>query len=225
MHRIFLLLFVFVSVQTWAQKAYTISNKNAFAWAPLANGEANVHSSLTNTSTTDTSFHIQLINTNMPSAWLLGICSDASCFSVSTGFSEDFNTGLGKTTDFKCTFSFNNTAGSGCARFLIYRRSMLSLGDTVTFCTNAPATGLNNNVTKNLSASISPNPVKNDLVLVLSDNNISALSIINLVGQEVKELDFKSGKTFDVSGLPNGIYFLRITKGDASYNKKFIISK
>jgi hypothetical protein len=109
------------------------------------------------------------------------------------------------------TYGSPAKSGNGTARFLIYRTGMSNVADTVVFSTSAPATGINGNV-KTLSANISPNPVKNELVLTLSDNNVTSISIINLVGKEVMVLDNKTSKTFDVSSLPNGIYFLQISK-------------
>jgi len=230
MRKLFLLLLISSNLMVLAQKEYTISNKTPYAWAPLADGEVNIHTSLINaaSNSNDTTFQIVFIDANMPAGWSLGLCSDAQCYAVnlSTGLNEQIYTQKGKTTDLKCTMSYASPPNAGCgnARFAIYRAGMSNLADTIVFSTCAPATGVNGS-SKAFSASISPNPVKNDLILTVSDNHINSLSIINLIGKEVMKLDFKSGKSFDVSALPNGIYFLQITKGDASFKKKFVISR
>lgn len=231
MKKLFLLISIIViSHSAWSQKQYTISNKNVKAWSQLNEGAVNCYSKITNNTSNfnDTVFTWEYLDVNAPGTWTLGFCALPACYTVPATVKEDFFVGVNKTLDFDCVHNFgpypNYVSGKGIARFLIYRAGMKSQADTITFEGSAPATGIKN-PSKSIEASISPNPVKNDLILTLSDNNITSLSIINLVGKEVMQLDVKAGKTFDVSILPNGIYFLHITKGQATFNKKFIISR
>ncbi len=230
MRKLFLLTMLLFSTIIWAQKGYTISNKNPSNWAPLADGEVNIHSTLTNNAVNakDSMFWVEYLDANTPAAWSFGLCTNLQCYLVSatTGLKESFYTAQGNVTDLKCTQSFGSTpvSGKGYARFLVYREGMKNLADTIYFNGNAPATGMKN-VSKAMEVTISPNPVKNELVLNLSDINITSISIINIVGKEVLMVDIKSFKKIDVSELPNGIYFLNIKKGELSFNKKFIVSK
>ncbi len=232
MRKLFLLLLslIIISQSAWSQKMYTISNKNVKTWISINDGAVNCYSKLTNTSANpgDTLFTWEYLDVNAPASWTLGFCALPACYTVPATSKADFYVGINKTIDFDCTHSFgaypNYVPGKGIARFLIYRPGARSMADTISFEGTAAGTGIKT-ASKSIEASISPNPVKNDLILTLSDLNISSLSIINLVGKEVMLLDVKGAKTFDVSTLPNGIYFLHITKGEATFNKKFIISR
>ena len=228
MRKLFLLTAILFSINIWAQKEYTISNKNPSAWAPLSDGEVNVHTSFTNNATNpnDTNFYLEFLDATVPSAWGIGLCTNVTCFYVSGGYlNEKFPVSKGQTIDLKCIQAFSAVSGKGYARFLIYRAGLKSLADTVTYNANAPATGIKTASTKASEVSISPNPVKNDLIITMADMNINSVSIINVVGKEVMTIDFKNGKSFDVSTLPNGIYFLNIKKGETSISKKFVISR
>ncbi len=228
MRKLFLLIVLLGSVSVWAQKQYTITSKSPSGWAPLAEGEVNIHTSLINSAVNskDTLFWVEYLDATIPSSWTIGLCTNVQCYSVSstTGLKEFFYTGKGNTTDIKCTQSFGTASGKGYARFIVYRDGMKSLADTIFFNGNAAATGLKNAATPT-EVSIYPNPVKNDLILTLSEVNLTSLTILNIIGKEVMKLDAMSGKSFDVSSLPNGIYFLNIKKGEISFNKKFVISK
>ena len=228
MRKLFLLIAIIFSVNVWAQKEYSISDKFPYAWAPLSAGEVNIHSTFTNNATNanDTAFWIEFLDKSIPSAWGMTMCTNLQCYTVNGSLKEPFYTSKGQITDLKSTHSFGSPAisGIGNTRYIVYREGFKNLADTITFNSKGPATGVKT-APKTVEASISPNPVKNDLIITLNDMNVSSVSIINLVGKEVMQLDIKSGKTFDVSSLPNGIYFLNIKKGDASYNKKFVISR
>ncbi|WP_312768451.1 T9SS type A sorting domain-containing protein [Epilithonimonas sp.] len=54
-----------------------------------------------------------------------------------------------------------------------------------------------------------PNPVKDELTIV-SENEVSRISIFNVAGQLVKDVEFKNNKA-DVSDLNTGIYIGKIT--------------
>ena len=69
---------------------------------------------------------------------------------------------------------------------------------------------------------IYPNPVNETLKIKSSENyNSSEIIIYNSVGQEI--LNSIMTNEIDVSSLPNGIYYLRITNESNSITKSFII--
>jgi hypothetical protein len=229
MRKLLLLLTIFSSLSTWAQKEYSISNRNPVGWAPLSSGEVDIHAVFSNNATNaaDTFFTVEFLDATIPSTWGLSFCTDLVCYPITIGtpLKADFYTPKGKSTDFKCTMAFASASGSGFARFIVYRANMMGQADTIVFNGSAPATGVKATATKALEVSISPNPVRNELQVTLSDLNITSASIVNLVGKEVMQIDVKSGRSFDVSNLPNGIYFLSLKKGDRTLNKKFVISR
>lgn len=64
-----------------------------------------------------------------------------------------------------------------------------------------------------------PNPASN-LVEVSSKENIEQLSLFNLSGQLVKEVE--NSKTIDISELPEGIYILKLSIPNSTFTKKLI---
>ncbi len=75
--------------------------------------------------------------------------------------------------------------------------------------------------------SVFPNPTNKTLNIQLESWNgvrEGSIKIVNIMGEEliaeeIKKPDFE----IDVSALPNGIYFLKITDGERSYSKKVIV--
>lgn len=233
MRKVLLLLCLFSLNFLVAQKFYTMDKKVSTYWAPLADGAVNCYIKLTNQSTNpaDTAFVWEYLDKNQPSAWTLGFCALPSCYEVPQTTKGDFIVKInGGAIDFDGTHNFgafpNYTKGTGSARFLIYRNGQKANADTITFVGTAAGTGINASASgSNFTIGVSPNPVKNELNITLSDANITTASIINLVGKEVMKLNVSDAKTYDVSSLPSGIYFLHITKGENTYNKKFVISR
>ncbi len=66
--------------------------------------------------------------------------------------------------------------------------------------------------------SVYPNPVRNTLNIE-TNNNINKITIINSLGQEVKNT---TDKQIDVADLENGVYFLNIFSDKGFMKKRFI---
>jgi hypothetical protein len=66
-----------------------------------------------------------------------------------------------------------------------------------------------------------PNPT-NNMLFIDSNENPVKVSIYNVLGKEV--ISAKNSKEIDVSGLPSGVYIIRISVGDGVHqtNRKFI---
>ena len=83
---------------------------------------------------------------------------------------------------------------------------------------------------ENLTVTIFPNPAQDHLQLILSTDqkNYLQLEIYNVLGEKVETLDF--GKvsavnfTYNTIALTNGIYFFRVSSGEATTVRKITIS-
>jgi hypothetical protein len=67
---------------------------------------------------------------------------------------------------------------------------------------------------------IYPNPASKQLNINVSQNEIDEVSIYNLLGQTV--ITVKNNNSIDISGLPNGIYIVRVTQGQNKNTQKFV---
>ena len=82
-------------------------------------------------------------------------------------------------------------------------------------------TGINN-VSATSEWSISPNPA-GDFLFVEMENTPAEISVYDLTGKEVVKTFSANGKTkIDVSGLPHGMYFVRVNANGKSSVKKFV---
>jgi photosystem II stability/assembly factor-like uncharacterized protein len=83
--------------------------------------------------------------------------------------------------------------------------------------------GVGINDITSVSLRIYPNPVVNRLTVEASAQ-IQEMQLINLVGQVVKTQEFGAKTvTMDVSGLPSGVYNLKIRTGLGFINKKIVV--
>lgn len=89
---------------------------------------------------------------------------------------------------------------------------------------------------KHLTLEISPNPSKNICKATISNDEfideIKTVKLYNFYGEEIKNIDFRISNTykdkhidFNVSGFPNGIYFLMISTKYNNLIGKIIISR
>ena len=58
--------------------------------------------------------------------------------------------------------------------------------------------------------SIYPNPTT-DFITLTSDENVKNIELYSLLGRKIRSFDVeRSGERYDVSDLPNGVYFLNV---------------
>lgn len=90
---------------------------------------------------------------------------------------------------------------------------------TASYSLNCSAVGIGEQE-NNITLSIYPNPVSNQLILDL-DEKIEIITIMDIKGKEVKKLT-PANNIVDVSNLTIGIYFLQIQTDKGLVSKKFI---
>ena len=73
---------------------------------------------------------------------------------------------------------------------------------------------------KNVEINIFPNPANTVLQLTVNNEHLAVSSLYNTLGEQV--LTTKQ-KEIDVSGLPNGIYFLEVKTAEGVLSKKIIV--
>ncbi len=81
----------------------------------------------------------------------------------------------------------------------------------------------NSAVTPEVVSTLYPNPAKEKITLEFSASGKRNITVLNAVGEKVKNLIAESTKTMiNLQGLPKGVYFLKIEKDGAVTTKKFI---
>ena len=80
--------------------------------------------------------------------------------------------------------------------------------------------GINESQLQNVS--IYPNPVQNELFVVLEGKQITKIDILDLSGKVIKSVSHNNSKTIDVSELQQGVYVLKVYTQTAVSNTRFI---
>ena len=80
-----------------------------------------------------------------------------------------------------------------------------------------------NNIENNIFASLYPNPVKNVLNVNLNKNFNGTISILNIRAKVLVQVELSKNNLLDISGLSNGVYFLRIETDKGLITKKFTV--
>jgi hypothetical protein len=90
---------------------------------------------------------------------------------------------------------------------------------TTTITISNQTVGLNQFDSKNIS--IYPNPVQNELFVVLDNQEIKKMNIFDLSGKVIKTIDTDTSQ-IDVSDLSDGIYILKIHTQNGVSNTRFV---
>jgi hypothetical protein len=126
--------------------------------------------------------------------------------------------------------------GGGYSHTVYFNQNDAASGDTAAIraaINNALAAANGIYDSKNLSINVSvfPNPAKENSILsvTLNQNTIINVSLINLLGEEVKLIAsglYPAGETqiqMNTSGLSSGVYFVRVKSGNEIVTRKLII--
>jgi len=95
---------------------------------------------------------------------------------------------------------------------------------------NFSTTGINENAKDALQFSVFPNPANEKCVvsLTLKENANLEISVLNYLGQVVKQTNYKAqfgtnDITLDIANLKSGVYFVNVKNGNAASAKKLVI--
>lgn len=90
-------------------------------------------------------------------------------------------------------------------------------------CTNLTITGTEDETSNQTSFKIYPNPSNGDFTIEQSEN--STIEILNNAGQLVMQIPATAEKSFKVSGLSDGMYFVRTSKDGIAKTHKVVVAK
>jgi hypothetical protein len=79
-----------------------------------------------------------------------------------------------------------------------------------------------NSISENSSISIYPNPVQNELFIVLEKEEITQVKISALSGKIVKSINNTTSNSVDVSNLEKGVYILTVNTHNGVSNTRFV---
>lgn len=120
-----------------------------------------------------------------------------------------------------------NEAGVYDVTLHVYNDSVEQTLKKENYITVLPGTGINKNLDKK-EILVSPNPTNGKISVLLPDNGEISIKIINLLGQVVLENQIEPVQrkiNLELTGNPEGIYFVEIKSGEQECIKKVILRK
>jgi Secretion system C-terminal sorting domain len=155
------------------------------------------------------------------------IIGNANNDSASATSSKGFF-GLGATAAGTYNLVYSISIGTNATGACVSRDTVKLTLKTCVTPTVTP-TGIEENNNTNLSVTVLPNPASGSFNLTLKDSKISyaELTVLTLDGRTVileqlgavKDIQ----KVVNISNLSNGIYFVRVKKGDSIYTNKLVV--
>jgi hypothetical protein len=95
-------------------------------------------------------------------------------------------------------------------------------GDPCNWAIFTITTGINEELS-GVSVNVYPNPAT-DVLNVEASNGFQQVTLINITGQVVRNIELEAGKTsIDLNGLRNGVYFVRIETEKGITTRKVVI--
>lgn len=167
---------------------------------------------------TDTTIEVgwERIVMEMPDVWSTYVCSDITCAPPSAFFGS-FLLPPNDTVNLDCHFLPEATAGNGKVILKLFPIPDTSRVLLMEYNCRVELTSAQNNFVDNSNIFIYPNPTKNDVTIV-SSRAVQKISILNSLGQQVKEIRSFENDQYSLIDLPAGQYFLFIEEKNG--NKK-----
>lgn len=221
--KLIIALICFVSLLQ-AQVAYTLNpSKSVNLTLPL-NQSTGYKIYQVNTGNAKILLKWEKVFVNLPPGWTYTTCDNSFCYGgVPAGLHVMDSIPAGNQGFLGIDVDPANTNGAGVVQIYVYQDGYYNQGDTLTWNISTNAVGINEYTDSDL-ISIYPNPVNDEINVLLkrkySRNNIR---IIDFTGNNVIETEITDlFSTVDVSGLPNGNYFLIIENKEHFIRKQFI---
>lgn len=199
-------------------------------------GPVDIHNDIT--ASVDSKIYWQVSSNNFPASWKtltsVSICDNMNCWGNNNNNDLiDGNSGeylsdwynAGTTELFKATYDLTGLPNGLHYMTVSLRDSATNYSRTITFIVNKGITSAANVAKINENTVLYPNPVNDELnVLFDGSAGIKNIAVYNVIGKAmvVYKVSGNSAK-MDVSKLPNGVYFIRLSdaKGQVVSTKRF----
>lgn len=202
----FLLLWVLTS---YGQSTVDIVAENSDLSIINLQEETISHSTIYNKSDTDTLYLTwQKSILGYDSGWDISICDKNKCYNSDIEKNVDvIILPPGETSILDLRINPKNKSGNTKLKIELYDIRNESIVDSEIY----DIQGQNKVASKGLHSDIKiyPNPTS-DIFYLKNDKDISKISILNIVGKEIRSFNHMPGSSYELSFLKNGIYIVRL---------------
>lgn len=214
-----LLAFGFASVQA---QSFSVSPSNSVSATVYENGLIDMNIDFQNLTQDSLSLQWETMNNSLNSNWQITLCDYGACyFGVPTGKVMD-PVPPGDKGFLKLSITVDNTTGPAAVSFKVWEEGVPSTEEIVTFNLDVILNAAG--ITLEKQVQMFPNPVSNTLNFQLPEKLTgSELMLFNAQGAVVATQTIAAGQTeVDVTALPVGTYFARLTTKEGVVSKRFL---
>lgn len=221
-------LFFSQSAQTVQAQSFATDHDTVSAFVSGANFD--LHNNITNQSVDSIEIEWRVTAHDFPISWradsVLGICDNFICRSnIGDGLVNGTLYTSGKyapavTGDFHLQLTnFSTSAVVNGSHYITVNLKVKGgvVQKNITFIVSKFPTGVSNVPSSNYNITLYPNPARNDLNVQYDANaRVKNIAVYNLIGKAVSVFRVSSPTSakLDISNIPAGIYFLRVTDVD-----------
>lgn len=150
------------------------------------------------------------------------ICDKNSCY-LETTDSADFTVAANESFDMICHFyPYNKCCPEGAMVSLyVYKVDDPSVNSTATYYLDLWCASLGVNSPENSGFTIAPNPVNDVIHLIDLPNQVSNISVVNILGEKVMDIN-NSVSSLNVAELEAGVYWIAVETDGVTLTNRFI---
>ena len=191
------------------------------------------HSSMSNTSTSFEELRWEITKIDGPDEWTVQVCDSIACYgwgvpsNIDAAFGTDTPTpiGPGEAGRLDPGIRPSGVAGTGSYRIDVALASdpaTIIATNTYTFIITAETT--NTEEFEKAAVKLFPNPTSN-FFQITENEFVNEVEIFNIVGKRMIAAQHVNGKSYDISGFPNGLYLVRMTNEEGQILKTTRLTK
>lgn len=174
------------------------------------------------TDSSDTEFTWRFMEFSKATSWDISLCDPFECINtVTASTTHGFSLAKGQVGVFYADFYPNGNNGSSTLKVIVTSDKNPANSDTVTMTGTAWNTGVKE-LRGTKAISLYPNPVKDQVTIKFPTKSPISVDIYNILGVKVKSFTHDGDTEVSLTGLQNGVYFIRFTEEGKSYTKQFM---
>ncbi len=218
MQKILLLLFsVLFMVSAGQAQKLTITPDSQMVQGPSSEFEIVAYGHIKNT-TQDSMFVWERTVRTLNQDWEVAFCDVNLCHPPETTTAE-FELKPGEESEISLHYYPNNMKGEGNAQICIYPKNDPNNKTCVVWAGNTWALSTGKISAKKME--VYPNPAKNNFNLTLPFETQAKVTILDVLGKELKTFEMNKSGQVNIQDLNIGIYLIQVAQNGEVYTKRF----
>ena len=214
-----IMIMLCASLTSKAQQSFTISPDDTLAGTAAYDQLSIYDIYMENTTNKKVSLSWSVVSIDLPAGWDYALCDLGTCYVGIPSSGTMDSVDVGGMGFLGLNINPFNIPGSGKVRISVYETGT-SPGDTVTWIISSAPAAINENSERRLE--VYPNPATDLVSITGIESSDLTLQVFDMLGKEVPHAPSSQPGKIDVSALPPGAYFIRITVNEQTSVLRFI---